>query len=89
VPSPDGTTGLHRRAEAFWFPGRSHPDGWFCTDLASGSATSTGNANCAGGVPQYVAPTLGNDARPEFGVNRLSVTAERTFPGGGSVQLPN
>jgi len=88
---PTGSLGLHRRAEYFWFPMYTNLTGWFCA-RQDGSVAASGLAGptCpVGSLPEYIAPTLRQDARTEFGVARISALAEKDFPGGPSLRLPN
>lgn len=85
-----GNLGLRRRSDGFWYRGRGgNKTGWFCAEPL-GVVVSNGNKVCpAGSLPQYMAPTLGADARPDgFGNNRIGWLVELDFPGNG-VTVPN
>lgn len=90
-----GDRGLQRRSDGFWYLGRdgggTNLTGWFCA-TPLGDVTSVGSQDCGGnGLPQYIAPTIGQDARDDgFGNVRISWLVQKQFSsGGGSVTVPN
>ena len=92
VRAPDNGFGLNRRAEFFWYPSRVQGfSGWFCANPdGSGGQPQMGSSTCTQGLPQYIAPTLANDAALRFGVRRLEGLTQKTFPAGGSqLRIPN
>ncbi len=78
--NPQGGSGLHRRAEAFFFPDRAGVGVFWRTP--QGVPCTQGEPGC---LYNSIAPTLDADARNEFGTVRISSVGERTFPGGGTV----
>jgi hypothetical protein len=85
---PTGSLGLTRRVDGFWYLGR---DGGGTDHVGKFCATAMGDVvDCMapGALAQYIAPTLKNDVRNEFGVQRISFLVQKAFPGQG-VKLPN
>jgi len=87
-----GDFGLTRRAEFFWYPSRVQGfSGWFCANPdGSSGQPQMGSSTCTQGLPQYIAPSLANDAALRFGVRRLEGLLQKQFSAGGSqLRLPN
>lgn len=89
-----GNKGMRVRSDGFWYLGRGGGGttltGWFCAEPL-GRITGRGNKTCAAGsLPQYIAPTLGADARSDgFGNTRIGWLVEKTIPGSSVVSIPN
>jgi hypothetical protein len=83
-----GSRGLTRRVDGFWYLGRN---GGGTTLVGNFCATALGTVqNCMteGSLAQYIAPTLRNDVRVEFGVSRIGFLIQKAYSGAG-VTIPN
>lgn len=85
---PTGSLGLTRRVDGFWYLGR---EGGGTDHVGKFCATAMGaivDCMAPGALAQYIAPTLKNDARTEYGLQRISFLVQKDFDGTG-VHLPN